>query len=284
MAEEKMKKCPFCGEEILEVAIKCKHCKEDLAENATVQNDSKEKKKMSWTPLLYVLTSIFLLAIIAFVFIRKNYENEKAEKQVQDDLKEIVKLLISYKDDPTNGATLPESLEQIDGIKIDPWGKIYVYKNTARTDDEPFTLFSAGPNGLAGDKDDIYMNDYLINSFVKNYFKEEPKEVKSEKSAFFGVGIILREPNDEDIESVGKYPVIERTMKDSPASKNEVLQDYLKYSGNFLVGVDGKSTKNLSVDDTYKLLNGKEGTKVKISIETSIDGVDIEIIRGTVGN
>jgi len=42
MIEEKTKKCPFCGEEILEVAIKCKHCKEDLVRNAIVENKSEQ--------------------------------------------------------------------------------------------------------------------------------------------------------------------------------------------------------------------------------------------------
>ncbi len=30
--DEAKKRCPFCGEEILTVAIKCKHCQSDLAE------------------------------------------------------------------------------------------------------------------------------------------------------------------------------------------------------------------------------------------------------------
>jgi uncharacterized RDD family membrane protein YckC len=37
---KKVKSCPYCGEEILAVAIKCKHCKSDLQEVAKKQNDA----------------------------------------------------------------------------------------------------------------------------------------------------------------------------------------------------------------------------------------------------
>lgn len=44
MANNKeVKSCPYCGEEILAVAIKCKHCKSDLQEVAEKQNDAETK-------------------------------------------------------------------------------------------------------------------------------------------------------------------------------------------------------------------------------------------------
>jgi len=48
---EENKKCPFCGEEILSVAIKCKHCGEFLNESDTsLQNSNKtdEPEKTLW--------------------------------------------------------------------------------------------------------------------------------------------------------------------------------------------------------------------------------------------
>jgi hypothetical protein len=39
MSEEQTKKCPFCGEEILAVAVKCKHCGSNLTEKAKLKMD-----------------------------------------------------------------------------------------------------------------------------------------------------------------------------------------------------------------------------------------------------
>lgn len=38
--EKKVKECPYCGEEILEKAIRCKHCKSDLPETGEDDNTS----------------------------------------------------------------------------------------------------------------------------------------------------------------------------------------------------------------------------------------------------
>lgn len=41
--EEELKKCPYCGEEILKVAIKCKHCQSDLQANQQVRFQGRPK-------------------------------------------------------------------------------------------------------------------------------------------------------------------------------------------------------------------------------------------------
>jgi len=55
------KKCPFCGEEIDENAVKCKHCGEFLTKDA-----KKEHRKDSQSGLIITL---IVLAIIALILI-----------------------------------------------------------------------------------------------------------------------------------------------------------------------------------------------------------------------
>ena len=55
------KKCPFCGEEIDESAVKCKHCGEFLTKEA-----KKEHRKGGQSGLIITL---IVLAIIALILI-----------------------------------------------------------------------------------------------------------------------------------------------------------------------------------------------------------------------
>lgn len=64
--KEQTKDCPYCGEEILEKAIKCKHCGEFLESNAVnsyqpsydsppIQNTPSSPDDFNWKPILYLL-------------------------------------------------------------------------------------------------------------------------------------------------------------------------------------------------------------------------------------
>lgn len=63
--DKKTKACPFCGEEILETAVKCKHCGEFLdgrnEEPVYVEKEKKKKKTSIWTWLvLFLLIGLFV--------------------------------------------------------------------------------------------------------------------------------------------------------------------------------------------------------------------------------
>jgi carboxyl-terminal processing protease len=57
----------------------------------------------------------------------------------------------------------------------------------------------------------------------------------------------------------GKLTVV-APLKDSPAEKAGVR------SGDKVIGIDGKSTDGMAVDDAIKLIRGKKGTTVKLTI------------------
>lgn len=75
MAEEKMKKCPFCGEEILEVAIKCKHCGSSINEYDNQKSQKNEIQKIQEKKPDMKLSNIILgvLAVILILFTLVNF-------------------------------------------------------------------------------------------------------------------------------------------------------------------------------------------------------------------
>lgn len=72
--EKKTKACPFCWEEILEEAKKCKHCGEFLEETP-----KKKKRKMS------TLEWIFIIVVtIAFIWLCSHKEVDKSNVRVNE--------------------------------------------------------------------------------------------------------------------------------------------------------------------------------------------------------
>lgn len=65
-------------------------------------------------------------------------------------------------------------------------------------------------------------------------------------------------------------------LKDSPAEKAGLL------AGDRIVGVDGKSTEGLSVDDVVNMIRGEKGTTVKLTIVRGEETLPFEITRETI--
>jgi carboxyl-terminal processing protease len=75
----------------------------------------------------------------------------------------------------------------------------------------------------------------------------------------------------------GKVVVV-APLKDSPAQKAGIQ------SGDQVIGVDNKPTDGLAVDEVVKLIRGKEGTAVKLTLVRagSADPIELSIVRDVI--
>jgi carboxyl-terminal processing protease len=110
----------------------------------------------------------------------------------------------------------------------------------------------------------------LLKSIGDPYTEYLPKEYFEElkttsEGVYGGVGMIISEKD-------GKIVVIS-PMEDYPAYKKGIKV------GDFLLSVDGKSLKDMSVSKTAELLRGKPGTMVKVEVQRKDLIFEVELKR-----
>lgn len=84
-------KCPYCGEEILAVAMKCKHCGEWLEEDEyeEVEVDTAEENKpdsdddTNWDWLCNIIVWVIILAVAFFTLPSEEKQKEKMKEELR---------------------------------------------------------------------------------------------------------------------------------------------------------------------------------------------------------
>lgn len=115
------------------------------------------------------------------------------------------------------------------------------------------------------------MLEKLGDSYTRFMDPEEFKNMQIETSGeLTGVGIQLAK--DEET----KQLVVVAPIEDTPAFKAGIL------AKDVIVKIDGKSTEGMEIDEAVKLIRGKEGTKVTLTIQRGQQKTDYPLIRARI--
>ncbi len=111
------------------------------------------------------------------------------------------------------------------------------------------------------------MLDRLPDEYHEVYTQEEYKEYRRRQEGnYVGIGMEIEKSGDR-VRVVSVFP-------DTPASRNGLT------SGDVILEVDGKSTRDLSFTEVFEALDGEEGTTVRITVRHSGDREEtIRLIR-----
>ncbi|HEY9843880.1 MAG TPA: S41 family peptidase [Candidatus Obscuribacterales bacterium] len=117
------------------------------------------------------------------------------------------------------------------------------------------------------------MLSVLNDPYTRYISRDEFKQMNDERAgSFSGIGIQIGEKD--------KQLTVIAPIEDTPAWKAGIK------AGDVIQAIDGKSTKDMSVDDAVKLIRGQEGTSVKLTIyrpETK-KTMEVDVMRKQIEN
>jgi len=111
------------------------------------------------------------------------------------------------------------------------------------------------------------MLDQLPDKYNAVYSKKEYREYRNRQEGnYVGIGM--------EIEQADVYVRVVSTFPDTPAARSGIT------SRDLIIAVNGKSTKDMTFQEVYDALKGKEGTKVELTVRHE-DGKEelIEVMR-----
>ena len=111
------------------------------------------------------------------------------------------------------------------------------------------------------------MLNQLPDDYNSVYTKKEYEDYrKRQEGNYVGIGM--------EIEKSGNYVRVIATFPDTPASRSSIS------ARDLIIGVDGKSTKDMTFNEVYDALSGEKGTNVTLTVRHP-DGTEesIDLVR-----
>lgn len=174
---------------------------------------------------------------------------------------------------------------------------------------QPISLFSNSPKELIDEVWQVIDQSYVDGTFNQQDWRAVRKEYlsknyKSKAEVYTAIREMLKKLNDPytrfmdpeefknmridtsgELTGVGiqlaqdeetKKLVVVSPIEDTPAYKAGIL------AKDFIVKIDGKSTKGMDVNDAVKLIRGKAGTTVKLTIQRGTKNIDYLLTRARI--